>query len=65
MPRQADLFRDIRQVQISHVAHCETCEQTLDARNAQGWASLHVKRNPGHCVHVTLVYRVRDHGGVA
>lgn len=62
MPKQADMFRDIRQVQIHHLAVCETCEASQDARNAQGWASLHVKRNPGHCVRVALEYRVRDHG---
>lgn len=60
MVRQPDMFRRIRQSLISHVARCETCEATTDGRNAQGWASLHVKRNPGHVCTIALGYRVAE-----
>lgn len=64
-PKQIDMFRDIRQVLIHHSSACHTCGASTDGRNSQAWASLHVKRNPGHHCEVSLGYSVRDHGGIA
>lgn len=59
-PRQPSLFFQIRQVLVSHRSHCLNCGASIDARNAQAWATLHVKRNPGHVVETVLGYRVAE-----
>lgn len=60
MVRQPDLFRTIKQSLVSHEAYCLNCEDRCSSRNAQGWATLHVKRNPGHVTEVKLGYVVKE-----
>lgn len=48
-----------RQVLIHHTAGCHDCSASVASRNAQVWASNHVKANPTHHVEVTLGYSVR------
>ena len=50
----------VRQTLIFHSAGCHTCGATVSARNAQAWASNHVRHNPGHFAEVSLGFAVSD-----
>lgn len=50
----------VRQTLIHHIASCHDCGASCGARNAQGWATNHVRFNPGHFVEVALGYAVSD-----
>ncbi len=50
----------VRQSLIHHTAACHDCGARCDARNAQAWATNHVRRHPAHFVEVSLGYAVSD-----
>jgi len=50
----------VRQTLIHYQAACHTCGACISARNAQAWASNHVRQNPGHFAEVSLGYAVSD-----
>ena len=54
--------RPIRQAMVAASAGCFTCSASTAARNAQAWATNHVRHNPGHAVEVTLTYRCAEEG---
>jgi len=45
---------------IHYQAACHTCDAGCMARNAQAWATNHVRAHPGHFVEVSLGYAVSD-----
>jgi hypothetical protein len=49
-----------KQSLVEHQASCRQCGASCDARNAQAWASNHVRAHPGHEVRVCLEYEVTD-----
>jgi hypothetical protein len=53
---------EVRQTLSEHSACCQDCDATCDARNAQAWATNHVKRHPGHVVKIELCYEARAVG---
>lgn len=56
---------EVRQSLRGHSASCQDCAASCDARNAQAWATNHVKRHPGHVVTVDLSYEARAVGVAA
>jgi hypothetical protein len=56
------MSREIRQTMTDASAGCFTCHASTDARNAQAWATNHVRHHPGHEVEVRLTYRCAEVG---
>lgn len=50
---------------IHYQAACHTCGKACGARNAQAWATNHVRNNPGHFAEVSLGYALSDAAGRA
>jgi len=53
---------EVRQSLVQHTASCHDCPATCDARNAQAWATNHVKKHPSHVVKIELAYEARAVG---
>lgn len=53
---------EVRQSLSEHTASCQDCPAKCDARNAQAWATNHVKKHPHHVVKVELAYDVKAVG---
>lgn len=56
------MSRQIRQTMTDASAGCHTCHASTGARNAQAWATNHVRHHPGHEVEVTLTYHCAEVG---